>query len=259
MQSLRRGLAVLVELSRYGGPARLAEVADLVGLHRSTVHRMLTELVDAGLVARDGDGRYVIGLGAVEVARSAQTFATAATPVHEAIADLHVATQARAIYAVPQFRHMTCVLASERGEVTFPIVPVYAQLPLHCTAAGKAYLAFRGDAEIERYLRSGDLTEGTERAIRSAPDLRRALAQVRARGFATEDREFSVRGRAIAVPVLDARSHAAASVAVGLPTRRSSASGMREIARRAQEAARRITTALFGVTDPSSTAPSALG
>lgn len=239
---------MLVELSRHGGPARLAEIADMVGLHRSTVHRMLAELVDAGLVARDGDHHYAIGLGAVELARTAPLFATTANPVHEAIADLHVATQARAIYAVPQFQHMTCVVASERGEVTFPIVPVYAQLPLHCTAAGKAYLAFRGDAEIERYLRSGDLTEGTERAVRSAPELRRILTQVRERGFATEDREFSVRGRAIAVPVWDGRGCAAASVAVGLPARRSSASGMRELAAHAQDAARRITDALFGST-----------
>jgi DNA-binding IclR family transcriptional regulator len=248
VQSLRRGLTVLVELSRHGAPARLAEIADMVGLHRSTVHRMLVELVDAGLVAQDADHHYVIGLGAVEVARAAQASAGAGNPVHEAIADLHVATQARAIYAVPQFRHLTCVVASDRGEVTFPIVPVYAQLPLHCTAAGKAYLAFRGDAEIERYLRSGNLSEGTERARRAAPDLRRALTHVRERGFATEDREFSVRGRAVAVPVLDGRGHAAASVAVGLPARRSSASGMRDVAARAQEAARRIAVALFGLT-----------
>jgi len=244
MQSLRNGLTVLTELSRFGGPASLADIAELVGLHKSTVHRMLAAFIDFGLVRQEGS-RYVIGLAALELTRSAQGGDAVANPVHSAIADLHLRTQARAIYAVPQFRHMTCVVASERGEVTFPIVPVYAQLPLHCTAAGKAYLAHRSDSEIDRYAGSAPFPGGTARAVVTGPDLLRQLAQTRQRGFAIEDREFSVHGRAVAVPVLDRTGSAVASVAVGVPASRSHPAQQLELAEAAQECARCISAAIY--------------
>jgi DNA-binding IclR family transcriptional regulator len=72
MQSLSRALSVLDLLGRQSSPQTLADITKHVGLHKSTVHRMLATFVDYGLVRRDEANRYLVGSGAIELARVAQ-------------------------------------------------------------------------------------------------------------------------------------------------------------------------------------------
>jgi IclR family acetate operon transcriptional repressor len=239
MRSLSHGLSVLAALSRVGTPASLAELAEQVGLHRSTVHRILTTLLEHGLVRKDDGGRYVVGLAALELARSAG-YTAVDDPISQEVTALHLVTRARAVYAVPRFGQVACVVASERGEVSFPIVPQYALLPLHSTAAGKAYLAFRPEREVEQFLQTAPFPATTSHTRTSAKELRQALAAVRQSGYATEIREYSPQGRALAVPVRDPRGLSVASVALGLPDGIVSQAQARAIAAQAAQAADRI-------------------
>ncbi|SEE77503.1 transcriptional regulator, IclR family [Streptomyces sp. 2131.1] len=60
-QTLERGLAVLVELSRRPGGLNTSQVAAATGLHRSVAHRLLVSLHRTGFAARDDEGRYAVG------------------------------------------------------------------------------------------------------------------------------------------------------------------------------------------------------
>lgn len=246
MRSLSHGLTVLTALSRAAGSIGLTELADRVQLHRSTVHRVLSTFIEHGLVRRDDEHRYAIGLAAIELARATGYSPVADDPISQEITALHLRTRARAIYAVPRFGRMACVVASERGEVSFPIVPQHALLPLHSTAAGKAYLAFRPDAEVARELAAEPYQATTEHTATSALELQRALRAVRSRGYATEVREFSADGRAVGVPVYDRGRSAVASVAVGLPDSISTDEQVAIIVTAATESAHRIADLLFG-------------
>jgi DNA-binding IclR family transcriptional regulator len=84
-QTLERGLAVLVELSRHPAGLTTAEVAVACGLHRSITHRLLVSLVRTGFAARAED-RYRVGPTARSVVGAAPSLRTVAAPVLEALA-----------------------------------------------------------------------------------------------------------------------------------------------------------------------------
>lgn len=60
-QTLERGLAVLVELSRHPDGLTTAQVVTACGLHRSITTRLLTSLQRTGFAVRDDAGAYRIG------------------------------------------------------------------------------------------------------------------------------------------------------------------------------------------------------
>ena len=60
-QTLERGLAVLVEISRHAGGRTTAELATDCGLHRSIIRRLLVSLELTGFARRDDAGRYHLG------------------------------------------------------------------------------------------------------------------------------------------------------------------------------------------------------
>lgn len=68
-QTLERGLAVLVELSRHPAGLTTSQVAAECGLHRSIAHRLLVSLQRTGFASRDQDGCYHVGPTATEVVR----------------------------------------------------------------------------------------------------------------------------------------------------------------------------------------------
>jgi DNA-binding IclR family transcriptional regulator len=89
-QTLERGLAVLVELSRAQGGMTTSQVVVATGLHRSIAHRLLVSLRRTEFAARSADGKYVLGPAATAlVDRSRPSLREVAEPVlHRLAAEL---------------------------------------------------------------------------------------------------------------------------------------------------------------------------
>jgi DNA-binding IclR family transcriptional regulator len=96
--------------------------------------------------------------------------------------------------------------------------------PLHCTALGKALLAF-GDLELPPTLEAF-----TPRTITDPDRLRQDLEQVRGQGYAVDDEEFDLGVRCIAVPVFDFRGKATGSIGISGPATRVTPERLSELA-----------------------------
>jgi DNA-binding IclR family transcriptional regulator len=68
-QTLERGLAVLVELSRHPEGLTTSQAAESCGLHRSITHRLLVSLQRTGFASRDDEGRYTVGASVGDLVR----------------------------------------------------------------------------------------------------------------------------------------------------------------------------------------------
>jgi IclR family KDG regulon transcriptional repressor len=86
--------------------------------------------------------------------------------------------------------------------------------PVHCTALGKALLAF-GELEMPT-----DLERHTARTIRSRRSLLTHLEEIRKLGYAVDDEEFDLGVRCIAVPVFDYRGKVVGSIGISGPSSR---------------------------------------
>lgn len=239
MQSLGRALTVLAELGRHDHGVSLSELGAALGLHKSTVHRMLGTLGEHGLVRRDEAGRYRVGLWALELARVARSQGTPDQVVLDALAALWHEVRTTVHYAVPSGGQLVEVAAVDgTGECG---TGAGGRFGLHVTAPGRAYLARRPMPEIEEFL--------ARRPVPARDALRRALMLVRRHGYAVEGGE-SARGiRAVSAPVLDPRGHAVAAVTATLPAGQG-ADRLRRTPGAVVATAARIRVALFGTARP---------
>ncbi|GAB3569110.1 hypothetical protein GCM10027405_31760 [Arthrobacter alkaliphilus] len=93
---------------------------------------------------------------------------------------------------------------------------------LHCSAVGKALLAFASDDVREGLIEVIDLPALTPKTIISREALREEIHQVRWQGYAVTDEENDIGTRAVAVPVLDEARRAVAAISCTAPTVRMS-------------------------------------
>lgn len=108
-QTLERGLAVLLELSRHPDGLTTSEAAAACGLHRSITHRLLVSLVRTGFARRSED-RYLVGPTALTVAGVGPSLRTVAAPV---LQDLAREVDATASLVEVSGQHALTVLVAE--------------------------------------------------------------------------------------------------------------------------------------------------
>ena len=125
-------------------PRSLTELMLVTGLPRATTYRLATALEAHGLVRRDADGRFALGLALVALGRAAAHglgLPEVARPALEALRD---ATGESAQLYVRDGDHRICVEALESPHGLRTIVPLGAALPLDVGSAGRI---LRGDPE----------------------------------------------------------------------------------------------------------------
>jgi DNA-binding IclR family transcriptional regulator len=201
-------------LDAFDGPGRLtlAQIVRRTGLPRSSAHRMLERLVQLRWLRRSGRD-YELGMRLVELGSLAvhqDRLVRAASPL---LGELHRATGLVAHLAVLDGPDIVYLDKVGTGLPT----RVGGRQPAHCTAVGKAILAYRDqDAELDLRVRK------TKYSISTSSQLAAELAKVRAHGVAFEREESLVGFGCVAAPIggsAEARE-AVAAVSVSGPMNR---------------------------------------
>jgi DNA-binding IclR family transcriptional regulator len=211
---------------------RVSEAADLLGVARSTAHRLLSALRRRGFLMQDrpngvyrpGPALHAIGMAAIsrlDIRRIAQ-------PVLEQLRDKTKETASLAVIEGTMVRFVECY----EGTATVRIgsragVVRYA----HASAVGKAILAALPEGELARRYPGEELSAPTPAAITSRRTLMSELSQIRRQGYALNWEESSDGVAAIAVALRDAAGMPLASVSVAAPSMRlGSIAGIRALA-----------------------------
>jgi len=218
VEATQRSIRILRSLKE-DGPATLTAIADRLGYSKSTVHRHLSTLAEAGYVA-EGDDGYRVGLLFLDYGVHAQNehrLYRIAKPKVDDLAD--------------ELNEKVWIMAEENGYGIFlyhnagkETVETYTRdgyrAHLHAFAAGKAVLAFMDDAAIERILDRRGLPAETPDTITDRDALYEEIDAIRERGVAF-NRQESVRGvNAVAAPIMDPTGEPIGSLTVAGPANR---------------------------------------
>jgi DNA-binding IclR family transcriptional regulator len=90
--------------------------------------------------------------------------------------------------------------------------------PVHCTAVGKAILAWLPAAEVELIVHQHGLQRFTRHTITTLAELHAELQKVRAQGYAVDDEENEEGVRCVGAAVMDHLGYPAAAVSVSAPS-----------------------------------------
>jgi DNA-binding IclR family transcriptional regulator len=230
--SVDKALALLRLIGEHQA-LRVAEAADLLGVARSTAHRLLAALRRAGFVLQDrpngayrpGPALYQIGLSAV----SRIDIRRVARPVLEQIRDETQETVSLAVLEGVTVRFLDCAESPRSVRVGNRTGVVR---PAHASAVGKAILAGLPDAELDRRYPGGELPPTTTpAAIIDMAALREELSEIRAQGYALNWEESVDGVCAVAVALRDTVGQPLAGFGVVAPSSRiGSRDGIREFA-----------------------------
>ncbi|MGM7671196.1 IclR family transcriptional regulator [Microbacterium sp. A93] len=217
VQSVDRAAAVLQILAREG-QAGVSEIAAEMGIHKSTVSRLLAALVARELVQQDRDrGKYQLGFG---ILRLAAAIPGRLNLVQEAGPILReLAASARETVNLAVLRSGYAVNVDQaRGPSTLGTQDWVGSLtPLHATASGKVLLAALTAEERGALLKGTRLPRFTSRTITSRVRLEEELLAVARAGLATACQEYEIGLVSAAVPVRDHRGVVIAGISVSGP------------------------------------------
>jgi DNA-binding IclR family transcriptional regulator len=242
VQTVDRALQLLQAFETPEQELGVTELATALDVHKSTASRLAATLAARGFLERPpGSDSFRLGpeLGRLGLlALGGRDLVELARPVMERLAaetgetvNLAVLDALEAVnVAQADGRHIVGV-GSWTGRRT----------ALHCTANGKALLAFSPVLTLPRRLEAF-----TARTITRLGELERELAKARSAGYATNVGELEEGLHAVGAPVLDAAGRCHGALSISGPAYRMPAEGLAELGERCRAAADEVGRLLGG-------------
>lgn len=230
VQTLERALDILEVLARSEESLGVTEIGNRIGLHKSTVHRILQTLCYRGYVEKEKDReRYRLGIKIVELGI-------------RFFNDLEIRKVAANFLAVlaKSFDEVVHLVLPDDGEVVYidkressQLVSLHSKVgrraPMHCTAVGKAILSTLAEEEVRHILKTKGMPGFTHKTITDPDKLMKQLREFKALGYALEAEENEVGILCLGTPIYDYSGRAIAAISVSGPINRMKEKGTERI------------------------------
>ena len=240
IQSLDRGLQILEYVAEQGRPVRLSELAQLLGVEKSSAHRLASTLAVRGYLRQDSkspgfllDDKVFTLAGSLDLQRDARQQARRylQTLVKETGETAHMAVRCRA---------QAVLVDHEFGSHPVAVTTRWGNSePLHCTALGKALLAGMNKTQLQEIL-GKQLKRYTKNTITRLDDLMKECRLTKERDIAFDRAEFRQDTNCIASSVHDFRGRVVAAIGISGPAHRLSGRLLQRCAQVVKKCAREL-------------------
>jgi IclR family transcriptional regulator, KDG regulon repressor len=258
IQAIERAVSILNAFSPEDPELGVTELAERLGLHKSTVHRFMVNLDAAGLVERNPrTGRYRLGLRIFELGglvMQQMNLWDEALPFLEGLVHDTGETGHLAVLDGGEAIYIERVEARRALRVPSAIGRGY---PAHATNLGKVLLADLSRERVEAIVAERGLAAYTPHTITDLPRLEAELERIRALGYAVDNEEYDEGLRCIGAPVRDHSGHVVAALGIGGPVTRITPNRVDPLAELVMTAARGLSRRL-GAHRSGAYAPAAL-
>lgn len=214
-QTVDRALFILDRIAEE--PQSLGMLADSLGVHKSTAHRLVQSLERAGFARRQDDGRYTLG---------SRLFAIGSKALESLdLRDIARPHLTRLNLLCGHTLHLASLIDREiiyidKYEGTSSI-RMYSRIgktaSLYASGVGKAILAYQDEPRLSDMIRTIDFQRHTPDTITSEHGLRRELAAIRERGYGFDKGEFEDIIHCIAAPIRSANGSVTSGVSISVP------------------------------------------
>ncbi|WP_334074690.1 MULTISPECIES: IclR family transcriptional regulator [Paenibacillus] len=235
VRAVERALDILMCFTK-DSDLGLSEIAGAIGLHKSTVHRLLTTLEERGFVIRNpATDKYRLGLKIWELSAHLSHNddpAILLLPQMERLRDRLGETVS--LYLRDGTDRLR-IQAVQSNQAIRRVAQVGARLPLFVGASSKVLVAYAEDAVVRAVLDSPDWPAAVDREAYMSQ-----LEEIRRAGYATSYEEREPGAAAVAAPIFDRNGRVAAALSVSGPVSRLSPQTLEEMAPVLIEAAREM-------------------
>ena len=241
IQVIERMMTLLDALARRSEPVSLKELSQASGLHPSTAHRILNDLVLARVVDRTEPGTYQLGMRLLEMGNLVKARLNVRDAAAGPMRELHRLTGETINLSVRQGDEIVYVerTVSERSGMQV-VRAIGGRAPLHLTSTGKLFLAHDDVRAVRSYGMRTGLAGHTPNSITDLARLEHELADVRKRGYARDNEELELGVWCIASGIYDDTDTLVAGLSISAPADRANDGWLQALG----ETARAISAAL---------------
>jgi len=221
----------------------LKEIADRLDQRMNTVFRLLYTLAKHGYVIKK-DKQYELGSKLLDLtsAKMRHTdLVSLARPYMDALLERFRETVNLGIMMDGKVRYVEVRESPERFRL---VEHVGGTDPLHCTALGKAHLAYLPFAEVRELLKIYGMPRVTAHTLDTLSALKTDLEKTRERGHAIDDQESMLGGYCVAVPILNGAGQPIAAMSIAAPNVRLNEAHVKAVSAALKDAVAAITAKL---------------
>ena len=221
IQVLERATTLLDALAAQPEPVALKDLSKATGLHSSTAHRILNDLVLGRYVDRVDSGLYQLGMRLLELGSLVKGRLNVREAALDAMQALHMLTGQTVNLSVQQGDEIVYIdrAWSERSGMQV-VRAIGGRAPLHLTSNGKLFLSAVDTRQVRAYAARTHLAGSTANSITSLEALERELSLVRQHGYARDNEELELGVRCIAAGIYDDAGKLVAGLSISAPSGR---------------------------------------
>jgi DNA-binding IclR family transcriptional regulator len=235
--TLVKGLQVLEALARSERALGVSELALMLDLSKSNVHRLLQALVDLRYVVKnETTAEYSASLKLWELGNRVSLRVAVRHAAQTPMAELLLATRESVHLAVLEGHEVLYIHKLDSPQPVRAYFEIGGRAPAHCVATGKAMLAWQPEATLKQFAASG-LQRYTAATIVDADDFLREMERVRHQGYAVNRGEWRDSVWAIGAPIRDSAGTVVAAVGISGPSSRIKPAQIRLLAHLVRKAA----------------------
>ncbi len=221
IQVIDRAMRLLDALAAQPDPVTLKELSATTGLHASTAHRILNDLVVGRYVERVDNGLYQLGMRLLELGSLVKGRLNVREAAQSAMRTLHRQTGQTINLSVQQGDEIVYIdrAWSERSGMQV-VRAIGGRAPLHLTSTGKLFLSIADARQVRAYAQRTGLSGHTRNSLTDIDRLQRELTEVRRHGYARDNEELELGVRCIAAGIQDDTGKLVAGLSISAPAER---------------------------------------
>ncbi len=230
VQSAERIFQVM-EMLADNGEMGLMELSGALGLHKSTVHRLLMSLIYMGYAKQDeSTQKYMLTYKVVNMAGKIlerMDILQIAKPYLERLSDL----SGEAVHLVQREGNNILYIYKIEAKVgTIRMVSHVGMVhPMYCSGVGKAIMATLPEAEVRQIWDESEIEKHTDKTIVAYDELQKVLDEVRENGYALDDEENEKGVRCIAACLYGYKKEVKYAFSISGPTSRMTRERVKEL------------------------------
>ena len=247
--ALQNGIQVLKTFSREEPILGVTEISRRVGLHKSTVSRILATLEENAIVERHPtNGRFQLGVGVIELASPMLANLDVRRIARPFLEDLTQETGETSGLVVWNKGTAVVVEQAASPRRVKHTIPLGTQFQGHANASVRVFLSEASSEEIQQRIEQG-FERYTGRTVVDPEEYSKDLQRVKKLGYAINDGETSLEEVGISAPVRDHRDRAVAAVLMAAARYRTPPETAEKLGPQVKQAAAEISARLGGTSD----------
>lgn len=215
VQSVDRTLSILEVLSDYENGLGITDLSEKVGLHKSTVHRLLATLIHKDYVRQNNEtNRYELTLKLFELGNKKIEKMNIVTVAKPFIQELMEKTNEVIHLVIGEGAEIVYVAKVEPQKTIRMYSSIGKRTPMYCTSVGKSMMSYMNDEDVERIWKASPIKKLTDTTITDLEEFKTHLNMVRGKGYAIDEQENEIGIRCVGASILDYKGNVCGAISI---------------------------------------------